>query len=152
MARAGKELSGSARESGKCAKYLTIGCDKRGAEILRQTDELAVVGRAAGLNSKVQHVMRDDTIFATRHPSFSFVYHSERNLKRHHAVADETKQCVSEFRTPQERSDPRRIALKHGFCFGGLPALDMKLNQQIRVHDDHGRPWVLKRSIRRFVS
>ena len=70
------KLSGSVREIRKCAKDLAIGCNERGAEILRQTDELAVIGRAAGRHSEVQHVMRDDAIFTACHPAFSLVDHS----------------------------------------------------------------------------
>ena len=47
MARVGKKVSGSVREIRKCAKDSAIVCNERGAEILRQADELAVIGRAA---------------------------------------------------------------------------------------------------------
>lgn len=112
MARAGKKLSGSVRQVGKCAKDLAIGCNERGAEILRQADELAVIGRAAGRHSEVQHVMRDHAILAARHPAFSLMDHSKCRLERHHVVADEPQHRVSEFRTPQEGSVPRRVKKK----------------------------------------
>jgi hypothetical protein len=102
MARAGKKLSGGVREIEKCAKDLAIGCNERGAEILRQTDELAVTGRAAGRHSEVQHVMRDDAIFTACHPAFSLVDHSTCRFERHHVVVDKPQHRVSEFRTPQE--------------------------------------------------
>lgn len=73
--------------------------------------------------------MRDDAIFASSHPAFSLVDYSECRFERHHVVADKPQHRVSEFRTPQEGSAPRRIALKHSFCISSLLALDLKLDQ-----------------------
>src|SRR5215475_8072588 len=132
---------------------LSVGGNQGDGEILGQGDELAVVGRTSRAQRQLQDGDGRHAVLGPGEQAVRVTHGTRRLAGVQDAAPDEPDQRVPELGPPEQRRRPRRVASQHALGAPGVLAVDVQIDDEVGVRDDHDRPaifsWVRRRSVSR---
>jgi len=151
-APSGREVLGRHRGVRERLQDLAVGRDQLDLEIQGQGDELAVIGRASRSKCEVEDRTGRHAVLEAGEQAFRIARDSRRLVEIQDAPSDQADQRVPELGSPEERRRLHGVPSQHALRAACVLPLDVEVDDQVGVGDDHGRPAVFNRVRRRSVS